>query len=127
MYRNEKLSKALVRELSQIILYELNDPRMGFVTVTRAKISPDLKQAKIFISIFGEEKKKKLTLHGLNHAKGFIHKTLGKRLRIRYLPEIEFEIDESVEKASQLAKLIEEVSKEQLIDDKLEKSLEEEE
>src|SRR3972149_8602412 len=108
--RSEKLSKELVRALSQIILYELNDPRRGFVTVLRAKLSGDMKQAKVYISVLGDEKVRKLTLHGLYHAKGFIQKTLAEKLKIRTVPTVDFAIDDSTEKIVRLTKVIEEAA-----------------
>lgn len=106
MHRLEKLSREIVREASKIVLYELNDPRMGFVTVTRATITPDLKLARIYVSILGDKKQRALTLHALEHAHGFIQRTLGHRLEIRCTPEVIFVMDETVEKLIRIQELI---------------------
>ena len=112
-HRIERVSREMVRILSKIILYELNDPRMNFASVTRAKLTPDLREAKVYISVLGEEKQKKLVMYGLNHAKGFIQKMLGEQLKIRILPRIQFVLDDSIEKAIRMEKLLKKISEEE--------------
>ena len=112
-HRAERVSKEMVRILSNIILYELNDPRMSLVAITRAKLTPDLREAKVYVSALGEEKQKKLVMHGLNHAKGFIQKMLAERLKIRILPRIQFVLDDSIEKGMRIEKLLEKISEEE--------------
>ena len=110
-FRKDRLASEIVKEVSKIILYELRDPRKGFVTVTRAKVSDDYRYARIFISIMGSPKQKKLVLGGLKHAQGFIQKELARRIKMRSFPEIAFEIDESIEKAFKITNAIDALTK----------------
>ena len=111
-YRREKLSSQIAKEISAILLHELKDPRMGFVTVTRADVSVDYRSAKIFVSILGAEKDKKLAMSALKSASGFVQGLLGKRLRIRHSPEISFVRDDSIDRTIKLTKLIDDLAKE---------------
>jgi ribosome-binding factor A len=111
-YRREKLSSQIAKEISAILLHELRDPRMGFVTVTRADVSVDFRSAKIFVSIMGAEKDKKLAMAALRSASGFVQGLLGKRLRIRHSPEISFVRDDSIDRTLKLTKLIDDLAKE---------------
>lgn len=109
--RIEKLSEAIKQEASKIILYELNDPRISFITVTKAEMSSDLRRAKVYVSIIGDALSQKKTLQGLEHAKGFIQGEVGARLQIRYTPILTFCLDESVKKSMHISKLIDEAVK----------------
>ena len=111
-FRKDRLASEIVKETSKIILYELRDPRKGFVTVTRAKVSDDYRYAKIFVSIMGTEKEKKLTMGGLRHAQGFIQKVLSRRIQMRAFPEIHFELDDSTEKAFEITNTIDKLARE---------------
>ena len=111
-YRREKLSSQIAKEISAILLHELKDPRMGFVTVTRADVSVDYRSAKIFVSFLGAEKEKKLAMSALRSASGFVQGLLGKRLRIRHSPEISFVRDDSIDRTIKLTKLIDDLAKE---------------
>lgn len=109
--RTTRLNEVLKEETADILRRKLKDPRIGFVTVTAVEISSDLRHAHIFVSIFGNEEEKETTFRSLNGAKGFIRSELGKRLRIKFLPEISFCIDKSVEEGIRISKLIERVHK----------------
>ena len=111
-YRKDRLASEIGKETSKIILYELRDPRKGFVTVTRAKVSDDYRYAKIFVSIMGSEKEKKLTMGGLRHAQGFVQKQLARRIQMRSFPEIHFELDDSIEKAFKVTNVIDKLARE---------------
>jgi len=111
-YRKDRLASEIVKETSKIILYELRDPRKGFVTVTRAKVSDDYRYAKIFVSIMGTDKEKRLTMGGLRHARGFVQKELSRRIQMRSFPEIQFEIDDSIEKAFKVTNVIDKLARE---------------
>lgn len=110
-YRREKLASEIVRDTAKI-LRELRDPRLGFVTITKAEVSPDYRYAKIFVSVFGDAKSKKLTMAGLKHARGFVQKSLGRRIRMRSFPEISFVLDESIDKAFKITKIIDDLAAE---------------
>ena len=110
-YRRDRLQSEIMKECSQILLYEMQDPRSrGMVTVTRAKVSADYRHARIFVSVMGTRKEKKLTMAGLRHARGFVQKSLSRRIPMRFFPEIEFELDESIEKAFEVTRLIDEAT-----------------
>jgi ribosome-binding factor A len=112
--RSEHLEKFLKREINNIIYRKINDPRIKFVTITRIKVSPDLKYASIFVTIFNDETQQKKALEGLRSATKFIRVELGKELKLRFVPEIEFKIDEDLEHQYKLLKIITEVNKKPL-------------
>lgn len=109
--RNERLAEFVKQEVSKIILYELNDPRISFVTVTKVEITPDLKNAKVYISILGEDNTRKKTLRAIEHAKGFIQAKVGAQLQIRNTPILTFRLDETLQKSLHISKLIDEAVK----------------
>ena len=111
-YRKDRLQSEIVKETSQILLYELKDPRKGFVTVTRAKVSDDYRTAKIFVSVMGTAKQKKLTMSGLRHAQGFGQAELSRRIKMRVFPEIRFELDESIDQAFRIAAIFDKLEEE---------------
>lgn len=96
-------------EVSVVINQELRDPRIGFATVTDVQMSPDLKHARVFVSVFGSEKNKTTSLDVLNHAAGHIRHKIGSRLRLKYTPELLFVIDESAEYGDRIEKLLENI------------------
>lgn len=109
--RSQRVSDLIREEIADIIMNKVKDPRLGFVTVTGAKITEDLKIATIYISIFKEEEKE-TTLEMLNSAKGFIRAELAKRLRMKFIPSLTFRIDESLEYGVRIEKLLREIKKE---------------
>jgi ribosome-binding factor A len=111
-FRKDRLQSEIVRETSHILLYEVRDPRKGFVTVTRAKVSDDFRYATIFVSVMGAAKEKKLTMNGLRHAQGFVQKQLARRIKMRVFPEIAFKLDESIDKAFQVQRMLDDLAKE---------------
>jgi ribosome-binding factor A len=97
-YRIEKIAGILQREISQMILQELTDPQLGFITVTRVEPTPDLKSAKVFISVLGVKSSQEESLACLKKASGYMQKLLGSRLRMRFIPNISFHLDDIIEK-----------------------------
>lgn len=110
-WRKDRLESEIVRQTGQILLQELRDPRLGFVTVTRAKVSDDYKHAKIFVSVMGPKKQKKLSLSGLKHAQGFVQRELSHRIRMRSFPSVHFELDDSIDKAFKITQLMDDLAK----------------
>ena len=110
-WRKGRLESEIVRQTGQILLQELRDPRLGFVTVTRAKVSDDYKHAKIFVSVMGSKKQKKLSLSGLKAAQGFVQRELSQRIRMRAFPFVHFELDDSIDKAFQITQLMDDLAK----------------
>lgn len=97
MSRKDKVAEEIRREVSLIIQEEVRDPRLGFTTITHVELTPDLRFARIYYSVYGEEAKWQETQSGLDHASGFIRKLLGERLGLRFVPEIAFKTDHSSE------------------------------
>ena len=104
--RIEKLQELIKQEMSKMLLTDLKDPRIGFVTVTDVEMTGDLREAKIYVSIMGGEEKVKDSLEGLNSALGFIRREIGHRIRLRFTPEISFELDTSLDYGDHIQKLL---------------------
>jgi ribosome-binding factor A len=99
-----------VRAVVADALGELKDPRIGMVTVTGVHVTPDLAEARIFISVLGNEKKRKATLAGLDSARGVLQAKLGRQLSLRRTPMLTFTYDDSVERGVRMTKLIADVT-----------------
>ena len=108
--RVERVTEFIRREASEIIQRQLKDPRIGFVTITRVEMTPDLRQAKIYVSVYGDGQEKEKSIKGLKSARGFIQGEIGRRARLRHTPEIFFRLDESLEKGAQVLKKMNEIS-----------------
>jgi ribosome-binding factor A len=108
--RSQRVSDLLREEIADIIFYKLKDPRLGFITVTGVDVTDDLKMASIYISVLKEEEKKP-TLDILNSAKSFIRTELSKRLRMKFVPVIDFRLDSSIEYGNKIDKLLDEIRK----------------
>lgn len=104
--RANRVAEEIKKELGEILTVKLKDPRVGFVTVTDVEVTGDLQQAKIFISVLGDQEKKNETLLGLAKAKGFIRTEIGKRIRLRKTPEISFEYDEALEYGNRIETIL---------------------
>ena len=107
--RVERVQEFIQQELSKIILTELKDPRIGFVTVTGVEATGDLRSAKVFISLMGSEEAKKATWVGLQHSLGFLRTEVGRRLGIRHTPELTLHLDTSLDNSEHIEKLLREL------------------
>jgi ribosome-binding factor A len=107
-FRPARVAEAIREVASETILYEVRDPRVKLVTVTRAEVSGDLQHAKVFVSIMGTEKEQQLTLRGLKNAAGFVQSKLAKRLQTRFTPVITFVLDQGVKNSIAITRLINE-------------------
>jgi len=110
--RLERIRELYKVEVGNMLQKEIKDPRIGFVTVTDVEVSPDYRHAKIYVSPFGDEEAERQTIQGLESAKGYIRTELGRRIRLRYTPEISFTVDKSIERGVRLTKLIDQISEE---------------
>lgn len=110
--RSNRVAEQMKKELGDIISRKIKDPRVGFVTITDVEVTGDLQQATVFISVFGEEEKKQETLIGLAKAKGFIRSEIGKRIRLRKVPEISFDFDDSIEHGNRIEKILKDLNEE---------------
>lgn len=109
--RSEQVADQVRMAVGEMLLRQLHDPRIGFTTVTAVNMSPDLRFARIYVSVFGDAEAKKKTLEGLHAATGFIRRELGHRLRLRFTPEIVFEYDGSVEYGAHIEEVIQHLKK----------------
>jgi ribosome-binding factor A len=105
--RSQRVSDLLREEIADIIIYRLKDPRIGFITVTGVDVTDDIKIARVYVSVFHDEERK-TTLEILNSAKSFIRSELSKRLRMKFIPSIEFKLDTSIEYGNRIEKLLKE-------------------
>ncbi len=111
-YRLDRISEEIKKEVSDIIRNELKDPRVAALcSVVLVHTTPDLKFAKIYISILGDESEKEETYKGLKSAAGFIRKELSERLNLRYTPQLVFEIDKSIEHGANISKILNEIKR----------------
>jgi len=106
--RSQRVSDLLRKEIADIIVCRLKDPRIGFITVTGVDVTDDIKMARVYVSVFQDEERK-ITLEILNSAKSFIRSELSKRLRIKFIPSIEFRLDTSIEYGNRIEKLLKEI------------------
>lgn len=107
-HRLARVAEAIREVASSTILFELRDPRVKNVTVTRAEVSGDLQHAKIFVSVMGSEREQQLCMHGLKHAAGFVQAKLADRLQTRYTPMVAFVLDPGVKNSIEVSRLIQE-------------------
>ena len=103
------------REISEMLIRGIKDPRISMVTITRVSVSDDLKVAKVYFSVMGGEEDRERSLRGLNSAKGFMKREVGKRIRLRYVPDIIFKFDPSLEQADHINRLIKELHREERV------------
>lgn len=106
--RARRVGELLQRELARLIQEKLKDPRVGLVTVSHVGVSPDLRQAKVYVTVLGEEKNIQEQLKILNKAAGFLQHGLSQRVKLRVIPCLRFVYDDSIERGRHLSALIEE-------------------
>ena len=106
MSRLERVEALIRAEISDILRAKVSDPRIGFTSITRVKVSPDFHNASVYVSIFDEEKNKAEAMKGLYSATGFVQHELGQRLEMRVTPKIQFMRDDSIEQGSRVLGII---------------------
>lgn len=111
--RQEKLVHLLKEEISDILRREIKDPRLGFFTIIDAEITSDLRHAKIFVSIMGTPEERKQSMDVLTHAQHFVRQEFGKRVRMKVLPDIQFKLDETVDRGVRMLELLEEIKRDE--------------
>jgi ribosome-binding factor A len=106
-HRVERVAAQLRQEISEIIIRDLKDPRIGMASITDVKLSPDLRNATVKVSVVGENEGRQAAISGLEHAKGFIRRELGARLsNLRFAPELNFQLDEGVAYSIRVSELL---------------------
>ncbi len=104
-YRLQRVQNLLLEATSDIIR-RLKDPRVGFVSVTEVEVSPDLRHARIYVSVMGNEEERQGTLEALNKASGFVRHALSEQVRLRHIPDVHFRLDQSLEHGAHIIDLI---------------------
>jgi ribosome-binding factor A len=108
-----RVDEAVREVLGEAVTHDLKDPRVGFVTVTEVRTSPDLRQARVFVSVFGTAEEQAATLEGLKSAHGILQARIARELRMKRTPALEFVLDDTAEKAARLEALIEDVAEDE--------------
>lgn len=112
--RNERIAEEIKKGISEIIGTNLKDPRVkGLVSITRVKVTKDLSHATIFLSFYCDEIEKEAAFDAIQSAKGFIKRELASKIRIKYMPDISFKIDESIEYGIHISKVLEEIKQQE--------------
>lgn len=114
--RAQRVGGLILEEISMILQREIKDPRIGFITITNVIVSDDLRHARVFVSVMGDEKEKKTSLEGLYSASGFIRKELANRMQLRHMPELDFKLDESMDKSAKILTILSELKKQEPYD-----------
>src|SRR5512146_1243180 len=108
--RQDQLGQVIAHELSDLMRLRMKDPRIGFASITGVEVSKDLSHAKVFVSVMGSSEEQRETMRGLRHAAGFLRHELAQRLTVRHVPEISFQLDESIARGARMLELINQVS-----------------
>jgi ribosome-binding factor A len=109
--RAARVSDQMKEEIADILMRKIKDPRIGFVTVTDVEVADDLRNAKVFVSIYGGDTAK--TLAGLESASAYIRSELGKRMRMKFVPELLFRFDNTLEQGARIMKLLRTIEEEE--------------
>jgi ribosome-binding factor A len=106
--RQKQVSSLIQKELGDLLEKRVSDPRIDFATITAVEISPDLRQAHIFVSIMGNQQE---AMEGFDHAASFLRHELSSRLALRYMPDLTFHLDDSLERGERIDQLLEEIQR----------------
>ena len=107
--RAERVGEQMKKELMDIINNKLKDPRVGFLTITDVQPTNDLSLAKVYFTVLGDDKEREDTFKGLEKAKGFLKTEIAQRMRLRIVPDLQFEYDESIDYGNRIERLIQEL------------------
>ena len=110
--RRERLASLIEQIVSELLVRDIKDPRIGFTSITAVEVTPDVSHAKIFVSVMGSEEERSATMRALTHATGFVRSKLGEELTIRHVPEISVQLDRSIERGDHVLALINKISAE---------------
>ncbi|MCX7732407.1 MAG: 30S ribosome-binding factor RbfA [candidate division WOR-3 bacterium] len=108
-YRERRVADAIRDIVAEIILKQISDPGVGFVTVTRCSLSRDLRNATVYFSVMGDDAQRQRSLAHLEHARGFIRYQLSRRLKMKFLPELHFALDEVLAQEQRINRLLDEM------------------
>jgi len=110
--RSDRVADSIRKEISEMFVKTIKDPRIGFITLTRVTVTEDCRLAKVYYSIVGTPEQKRQSMEGLNSAKGYIRRELGHRMNLKYTPELMFQFDPSIEYAIHMGELIDHLQEE---------------
>ncbi len=110
--RVNRVAEIIREELANIILNDLKDPRLGFVTVMGVEVAPDLRDAKVYVSVMGSEKEKKSTMIALDRAKGYMQHIISETIRLRSTPRLHFKLDTSIDDSLRINEILKDIEKE---------------
>lgn len=115
LHRQEKLGELMASDLSELIRTRVKDPRVGFASITRVEVSGDLRHAKVLVSVMGTPEEQAETMQGLKNASGYLRHEMASRLTLRYMPDLSFKLDTSIEEGARMLGLISRVTEEDRI------------
>jgi ribosome-binding factor A len=104
--RTDRMADLIRDEISRLLLRDIHDPRIGFVTLTGVSVSPDLRAVRVFVSVLGDEAAREASLKALTGAAGYVQKALFRNLRLRYSPAVTFRIDDSLERGERIERAL---------------------
>lgn len=111
--RQDQLGELIAHELSDLMRTRMKDPRLGFASITGVELSPDLRHAKVFVSVMGDDQEQRASMRALASANGFLRHELAQRLTVRHVPELEFRHDTSIARGVRVLNLIDQVNAEE--------------
>lgn len=107
--RTDRMADLIRDEISRMLLRDIHDPRIGFVTLTGVSVSPDLRAVSVFVSVLGDEQARETSLKALTGAAGYVQKALFRNLRLRYSPVVTFRIDDSIERGERIERALRQI------------------
>jgi ribosome-binding factor A len=115
--RTDRIDELLRQEIGAILTKDVQDPRIGFVTVTDVETAPDLSTARVFVSVIGQPAEREVTMRALKHAMPFVRRELGSRIRLRRIPELQVRADDTAERGTRVLRLLAEIEAGGVIDE----------
>jgi len=110
--RTEQVGHEIQRILSQVLEFDLKDPRVGFATITSVNVTPDMQRANVNVSVMGDDAERRESLRALERAKGFLRRRVGEELSLRQVPELKLHLDTSLDHALRIGELLNDVEEE---------------
>src|SRR5215216_5404645 len=107
--RTERIDELLRQEIGAILSREVSDPRVGFATITKVETTPDLRHAKVWVSVIGQQKERAATISALSRAMPFVRRELGRTLRLKRIPDLHVELDDTAERGTRVLQLLDEL------------------
>ena len=114
--RNTRVGDQIRAELAELLARDVHDPGIGFLTITQVKVTADLQQARVFYTTIGDEKARKESSKALGRATPFLRRHIGRRLRLKRVPELDFFFDESIEKQDRIERILQDLNAERTVE-----------